>query len=83
MAADLCWTLRYGRPLACLLFGSAIWSCAARDIYIYIFKGNRMDRILIFVDESNVTGAVQESVSGSPAKPYREEQQNVRTGFHR
>ena len=25
---------RYGRPLACLLFGSAAWSCAPRDRYI-------------------------------------------------
>lgn len=25
---------RHGRPLACLLFGSAAWTCAARDQYI-------------------------------------------------
>ncbi|KKM11663.1 hypothetical protein SY88_07815 [Clostridiales bacterium PH28_bin88] len=36
---------RYDRPLACLLFGSAAWSCAARDDFIGWDKKTRMDHL--------------------------------------
>jgi len=36
---------RYERPLACLLFGSAAWSCAARDDFIGWDKKTRMDNL--------------------------------------
>lgn len=40
LAAD-----RHGRPLACLLFGSAAWSCAARDQYVGWSAGQRTERL--------------------------------------
>jgi len=36
---------RYGRPLACLLFGSAAWSCAARDRHIGWSARQRPERL--------------------------------------
>jgi hypothetical protein len=40
LAAD-----RHGRPLACLLFGSAAWSCAARDQHIGWEARQRRERL--------------------------------------
>lgn len=40
LAAD-----RYGRPLACLLFGSAAWSCAPRDQHIGWNANQRRERL--------------------------------------
>jgi len=36
---------RHGRLLACLLFGSAAWSCSARDQYIGWSAGQRRERL--------------------------------------
>jgi hypothetical protein len=36
---------RHDRPLACLLFGSAAWSCAARDHYIGWSSNQRRERL--------------------------------------
>ena len=36
---------RHGRPLACLLFGSAAWSCAARDQHIGWDANQRRERL--------------------------------------
>lgn len=40
LAAD-----RHGRPLACLLFGSAAWSCAVRDQHVGWSAGQRRERL--------------------------------------
>ncbi len=36
---------RHGRPLACLLFGSAAWSCAVRDQYVGWNVAQRRERL--------------------------------------
>ncbi len=40
LAAD-----RHGRPLACLLFGSAAWSCAVRDLHVGWSARQRRERL--------------------------------------
>jgi hypothetical protein len=37
---------RFGTPLACLLFGSAAWSCAGRDRFIGWDKGDRSTNLM-------------------------------------
>lgn len=43
---------RHERPLACLLFGSAAWSCAARDDFIGWDKKTRLDHLPYLTNNS-------------------------------